>query len=152
MLSKPWFMYPPVYVGVFLLAQWWLSINYPLVNLGLPAWVFWLGAGLIGLALLIPFLINLQFRRAETSIIPYKECDAIITDGFFAYSRNPIYLMMAVGLIGSGLMFDALSGLLIVVLFPIIIQWRFIRAEEATVEAAFGEEYRAYKAKVRRWI
>ena len=152
MLSKPIFMYPPVYVLVFIFAQWWLSLNYPMAVFGAAPWVFWLGVSLLFLAISVVVLINSQFKRAETSIIPYKDCDALITDGFFAYSRNPIYLMMALGLVGTGLMFSAWSAILIVVLFPIIIQWRFIHAEEMTVEKAFGECYRDYKASVRRWI
>lgn len=145
-------MYPPVYVLVFIFAQWWLSVNYPIAVLSLSPWVYWLGAGLVGFAALVAILINFQFRKADTSIIPYKECDALITDGFFAYSRNPIYFMMAVGLLGTGLMFSTIAALIIVPIFPIIIHYRFIRAEEATVESAFGEQYREYKAKVRRWI
>jgi protein-S-isoprenylcysteine O-methyltransferase Ste14 len=145
-------MYPPVYMIVFILAQWWLSLNYPVLALDLSPWGFWLGVSLVVIGFVVSLLIKFQFKRAETSIIPYKECDALLTTGFFAYSRNPIYLMMAIVLFGSGLMFSNLAALIIVPIFPIIIQWRFIRAEEATIESAFGEEFREYKSKVRRWL
>ena len=151
-LSKPIFMYPPVYVLVFIGAQWWLSANYPIEIYKFAPWVFWLGASFVVLAALVAIIIKFQFSKAETSIIPYKECDALVTDGFFAYSRNPIYLMMAVGLLGTGLMFSTLATIIIVPIFPMFIQWRFIKAEEAMVEKAFGDEYREYKASVRRWI
>ena len=152
MLAKPLFLYPPVYLALFLLAQWGLDTHYPVLNFAPTVWLFWLGAGLIAASVLVVLLINFQFKKAETSIIPYKESDALLTSGFFAYSRNPIYLMMATVLLGAALMFSSLAPFLPVFVFPILIQWRFIKAEEAMVEEAFGEEYREYKASVRRWI
>lgn len=152
MLSKPLFMYPPVYLSLFILAQWGLSIYYPIVELNIAPWGFWLGAAIVALAVSVVLVINFQFKRAQTSIIPYQQSEALLSTGFFSLSRNPIYLMMALGLLGTGVMFNCLSGLLLVILFPPVIQWRFIRAEEAMVEEVFGEEYRKYKARVRRWI
>ena len=151
-MKKPKFLFPPVYLLIFLLMQWGISVYWPNWPLPEDSWlsVFKWGVGLVGVGLLL--YSSFQIKRADTTIIPYEESDALVTEGLFAYSRNPIYLGMVMMLLATALDFGTWVGLALVPAFVVLIEWRFIRPEEAMLEATFGEPYRQYKAHVRRWI
>jgi len=100
----------------------------------------------------ITLWVNWRFRRADTTIRPFRQSTALVTDGPFAHSRNPIYVSMAAGLVGIALVFGTLTPVIAVPLFVLLIRRRFIAVEEAMLEEAFGDDYRAYKARVRRWL
>lgn len=94
----------------------------------------------------------LLVRRSGQSENPWKPTTQIIQSGPFRLTRNPMYLQMVLGCIGFGL---ALANLWILLLTPfcaIALQYLAIRPEEAYLESKFGDEYRAYRARVRRWI
>ena len=92
------------------------------------------------------------FSRADTTIKPFERSSALVTHGPFAYSRNPIYLGMVVGLLGVALMFGTLTPFLVIPVFIVLIQRRVIRVEEAMLQEAFGSRYADYRKNVRRWI
>ena len=73
-------------------------------------------------------------------------------DGLFAYSRNPIYVAMALLLTGSGLATGQIWGLGVVPVFIFWVQIVWIAKEEENMEREFGQLYRNYKDRVRRWI
>lgn len=112
----------------------------------------WLGAAVMAAGVALAGWAALSFRAARTTIIPHQTASALITTGAFAYSRNPIYLADAIVLIGWVMIFGAALPLVIVILFVLIINVRFIRPEEQRLAAAFGDEFAAYAASVRRWI
>ncbi|MCK0068997.1 methyltransferase family protein [Kordiimonas laminariae] len=113
---------------------------------------FNIGGYLVGFAVFIIFWAAMEFKKAQTTIHPNSEARALITKGPFAYSRNPIYLAMLFALCGFWIGSDAYSPAIIVAAFPILIHTLFIKKEEAILEQLFGNEYRAYKAQVRRWV
>lgn len=76
----------------------------------------------------------------------------LVTGGFFRYTRNPMYLGMVLLILGAAMLYGTAGALLPAPFFAWIIQRNFIRAEERFMEAAFGEEYLAYKKSVRRWL
>lgn len=127
-------------------------------ELGLPG--FGIGAGArttIGAILsLIGILVNFAgaglFHRLRTAIIPFKPATRLVTSGIYRWTRNPMYLGMAIAYAGIAALFDSLLavGLLPVVLA--IVQTQVIAREEAYLERTFGESYRNYKEQVRRWI
>ena len=92
------------------------------------------------------------FKKAETGLVPFDEATALVTDGFFRFTRNPMYLGMVLFLLGVSIMFGTLGTLLPIPVFAWVIRSNFIIGEERFMEAAFGEEYLAYKKKVRRWL
>ena len=112
------------------------------------------GAGiflvLAGLALM--FWAARTMLRARTTVMPGRRPDALVTDGPFRFSRNPIYLCDVILLAGLILALDAAPGLVVVPGFALLLERRFIRHEETVVAAVFGAEYAEYKARVRRWI
>jgi protein-S-isoprenylcysteine O-methyltransferase Ste14 len=92
------------------------------------------------------------FRRRATGLLPFDEATALVTDGFFRFTRNPMYLGMVLALLGLALVFGCFPTLIPVAGFALIIHYGFILREERFMEEAFGDEYLAYKRRVRRWL
>lgn len=92
------------------------------------------------------------FRKVGTAIRPGAVSSLLVTTGPFRYSRNPIYLGMVMALLGVSICFGSISTLLPVLVFAFWIQQRFIRMEEGILAETFGQEYRDYCARVRRWL
>jgi protein-S-isoprenylcysteine O-methyltransferase Ste14 len=68
------------------------------------------------------------------------------------FTRNPIYLGMVLGLIGLAIAFNSLWLLMTLVPFALVIRYGVITREEAYLERKFGDGYRRYRARVRRWL
>jgi protein-S-isoprenylcysteine O-methyltransferase Ste14 len=92
------------------------------------------------------------FRQAGTAVRPDRPVTALVTNGPYQYTRNPLYM----GLITIYLGIVLSSGVLwlLVTLVPVLamVHWKIVRREEQFLEAKFGEDYRDYKARVRRWV
>lgn len=93
-----------------------------------------------------------QFRRAGTAVLPFSEPSAVVTSGPFAFTRNPMYLGMVTCLIGWAILLGSLSPALVIPLFLGLIHFRFVLREERFMAERLGDAYRAYVARVRRWI
>lgn len=92
------------------------------------------------------------FRRAGTSPIPIKPTTALVVRGPYQFTRNPMYLAFAALYLSLTLFLNALWPLLLFPLVIALVQRRVIAREEAYLERTFGDEYRAYKGRVRRWL
>lgn len=103
------------------------------------------GLGLIGWSALV-------FFRAKTPIHPRRKPRSLLTGGPFSLSRNPIYLAMVLIVLGFALSLGSVLPLLCAPLFGWIVAKRFIAGEEHFIEREFGDEWRGYAEKVRRWI
>lgn len=90
--------------------------------------------------------------RAHTTFDTMKPTTAIVTNGLFRYSRNPIYIALTLLYLGVALLINALWLLLLVVPLLVVIQRGVIAREEAYLARKFGDQYLNYKAQVRRWI
>jgi protein-S-isoprenylcysteine O-methyltransferase Ste14 len=90
--------------------------------------------------------------RAGTNMRPDKPATALVTGGPFRFSRNPLYLSLTALYVGITLLFDALWPLVTLVPMLAVLHWGVILREERYLEAKFGDAYRAYKTRVRRWI
>ena len=100
----------------------------------------------------VGFLGSREMRRAETNLDPYKPTTAIVTEGPFRFTRNPLYLSMT--LIYGGISALA-NALLPVLLLPIVLRLMrrgVIEREERYLERKFGDEYIEYKVRTPRWI
>ncbi len=112
----------------------------------------WLGLIPIGVGVALAAAASRQFARAGTNIVPLTKSTALVTTGAFARSRNPMYLGMNLALSGLAVILNEPWPWLVLPAFLALLYLRFIRHEEALMEATFGDEYRAYRAKVRRFI
>lgn len=92
------------------------------------------------------------FRRARTRAEPWKPTTAIVTTGVYRFTRNPMYVGMALACAGIALAADSPSALLLLVPAIVVIQRGVILREERYLEAKFGGEYLRYKVRVRRWL
>lgn len=92
------------------------------------------------------------FKRVDTGLVPFDEATSLVTDGFYRFTRNPMYLGMVMFLTGLSVLLGSVTTLIPIPFFVAVIHGNFILGEERFMEAAFGEEYLAYKNKVRRWI
>jgi len=142
---------PPIYFFGAIALMVALDRFLPAVTLIEPP-VTYLGWVPFGLALALALAVNWQFKRAGTTIKPFEHSSALVSDGPFAFSRNPIYLSLVVGLLGIFVVLGSLSPLVMVPPFIYIIRTRFIAVEERMLEEAFGDAYRDYMKRVRRWI
>ncbi len=93
-----------------------------------------------------------RMRRLGTNVDPHRPATALVTGGPYRFSRNPIYLGLTLGYAGLGLLANSLWFVPFAAAFLLIIQTQVIRFEETYLENKFGEDYRQYKGRVRRWI
>ena len=94
----------------------------------------------------------LAFRRAGTSPRPWKPTAALVTGGPYKISRNPMYLGFTLIYLGVTVWVNSLWPLLALPIILIVMDRGQIAREEAYLERLFGDEYRRYKSRVRRWI
>jgi protein-S-isoprenylcysteine O-methyltransferase Ste14 len=90
--------------------------------------------------------------RAHTPVDPTKPTTALVTEGPFRYSRNPIYVALTLLYVGVALLINALWILLLVVPAGLVLRYGVIAREEAYLTRKFGDAYRHYTAQVRRWL
>jgi protein-S-isoprenylcysteine O-methyltransferase Ste14 len=136
-----------------LAGAWLLGIVLPLPWPGLddgPAHIVGLGIGVAGILLFAWAALTL--RRHGTTILPDKAADKLVTDGPYAFRRNPIYLADVLMLFGIGELTQNIWFVVLASAFVVLVTWLAILPEERHLEARFGDEFRNYKARTRRWI
>ena len=143
---------PLIFLGALALAallEAALPIPLPPLSSGVA---YGLGAVLVlcGLALLL--LGARRFSAAGTNIPPTLPTTALVVTGPYRWSRNPLYLAMI--LVYAGIGFAALSSWVLLLAVPLILilNYGVVIREEVYLERKFGADYRAYRARVRRWI
>ena len=93
-----------------------------------------------------------QFERASTNIKTFDEPDVLVTTGWFRWTRNPMYLGFLLALVGWALLLDRWIAFVAPAAFLAIADRWYIPFEEHRMAAAFGDDYRTYRARVRRWL
>jgi protein-S-isoprenylcysteine O-methyltransferase Ste14 len=92
------------------------------------------------------------FRKRGTTIIPFQVSSELVQEGPYRWTRNPMYLGMLGILSGTAWMLGSATPWLLVFTFLWWISTRFIAIEERMLGARFGESYRDYQKRVRRWL
>ena len=141
---------PLMYLG-WLLAGVGLHLA---LDLGEPPVAVRIAGAVVGIGAFIYFDSGAmqRFRRAGTSPIPWRPSSALVVDGPYRLTRNPMYVGMA--FLFAGLAF-ALGTLLALVFLPaaiLTVDRVVIAREEPYLERLFGADYVAYKRRVRRWL
>ena len=142
---------PPLLVLILVIANYFSSKKIDLIHLPNQDLISILIL-LIGILILINPIF--KFIKSKTTIDPikFKKVNKLITSGIYKYSRNPMYLGMALILLGLALMFNLIGGTLFTILFTIFITKFQIRPEEEVMEKLFGEDFLKYKKNVRMWL
>ena len=93
-----------------------------------------------------------RFRRSRTSLVPIRSADTLVVYGPYRYTRNPMYVSLALITIGCGLLLATWWPIVLLVPTLGIVRRFVIRPEEQYLHRRFGTEYDAYTRRVRRWL
>ena len=93
-----------------------------------------------------------MFRRSRTSIVPVRPAAALVVSGPYRFTRNPMYVGLAVLTVALALFMDTWWAVLLLVPVLFTIQRFVIAREEKYLQRRFGAEYTAYAQRVRRWV
>jgi protein-S-isoprenylcysteine O-methyltransferase Ste14 len=146
----PW---PPLLLAAGVIAGFVLERLYPLPWPGigdLPAHIIGYGLGAAGLALMAWGFLTLQ--QARTTVMPHKRADRLVTQGAFAFRRNPIYMGEVLLFLGLAEVTGNVWMAIMAPVFAVAILVLAILPEERHLEARFGEDYLDYKSRTRRWF
>lgn len=148
------FPWPPVIYGAAILAGAVSGYFLPLPWPGSPLSDFLFGIGfmLIGVALFIDFRAMQIMHARKTTIMPNKGATHLVTEGPFAFTRNPIYLANTILTVGAGLMSGIIWFLPLAAIAALITQEFAIKREEIHLSGRFPKAWRDYSLKVRRWL
>jgi len=143
---------PPVLVGgtllIGVLLHYWV---WPITLLPIvPARV--LGVALFLSAGVLANSAHNAMTRAGTNVFPTQPTLAVVTDGPFRFTRNPLYIAASGVYLGVAFWVD---GLIPLVLFPLVfvgLHYAIVLPEERYLETKFGETYRTYRSRVPRWL
>ena len=147
----PW---PPIiYTAAFALA-WALQGAMPLPAIDglLASAPKWAGLSLAGMGFMLDLLAMSALVRHRTAILPNMGSSALVSGGIYAFTRNPIYLGNTILLIGFAIALRWGWLLLAAPLTVIAVSRLAIVREEKHLAARFGEDWRAYASRVRRWL
>ena len=141
----PLIFLPAILVGLGL--EWLVRADTNLGRIGL-----YVGLALIVVSVIIAVLARRQFLKGGTSLRVEVPSTAILSTGPYRFSRNPLYLTLAMLQVGIGLALG--FAWIVVMVVPAVLLTRFgvIAREERYLERKFGEEYLSYKNRVRRWF
>jgi len=142
---------PPVWLLAGLLAAMALDYLLPIVDFHNPPLRI-AGIALILFGIVMSATAAGAFRRAGTPVIPFERSTALLVTGWYRFTRNPMYLGMVLSLLGTGLSLGSVGALLPLPVFVVLIESLFIRHEERFLEEIFGQQYRDFRARVRRWF
>lgn len=143
---------PPLLLFNIFAAVILVPAGYPIA---LNTMSFFTGALLLSVAVGIALVATMTFKQAKTTVNPYSfdNVNALVTSGVFGYSRNPMYLAMAIALLGVGLIVgSAVTAVFAVIGFVSYLTKFQILPEERLLANLFGSEYSQYCHQVRRWI
>jgi protein-S-isoprenylcysteine O-methyltransferase Ste14 len=144
---------PPLLYGAALAAGLALDFLVLRVPTGLPAALrFGLATICVLAAIVLVGGALTGFRRAGTPAEPWRSSTAIVTDGVYGYTRNPMYVAMALFYGAIAVAAESLITLLVLIPLLIVVHYGVVLREERYLERKFGDEYRRYKLAVRRWI
>ncbi len=112
----------------------------------------WSGIILLSIAGIIAASAFMVLHRQRTPFNPYKATTRVVQKGAFRFTRNPMYLSLVLLLAAIALLVNAFSFVIMTILFVVIISRGVIQPEEEYLEEKFGDEYRRYMDRVRRWL
>jgi len=143
---------PPLAWGLAVIAGLALDWLLPLPFLPDDLQKGFLGVSVFVLALALLAWAIVTMTRAGSNVPTNRPTTTIVESGPYRFTRNPIYLGMVLGLIGLGIAFDNLWLLVMLVPFALVIRYGVVAREEAYLERKFGDVYRGYRSRVRRWL
>jgi protein-S-isoprenylcysteine O-methyltransferase Ste14 len=144
---------PPLFIFTFVTATkihrlWPL----PLVPASLAGPARVVGAGVVAVAVALVVTALAPFARRRTTVVPFRAARALVTEGPYRFTRNPMYLALVLAYLGAMLVVGTAWPLVTLPLPIWVIARRVIPFEEESMARGFGDAYRDYQRRVRRWI
>lgn len=149
--ALPW---PPLVYTVAILIAWGLQRvdAFEAMDDALQALPRAVGFVVFAVGLAFDLWAITLLRRHGTTVMPNAASKTLVTDGPYAYSRNPIYVGNTVAMLGMAI---ALRWGWLLLLLPVTVAavtWLAVSREEQHLESRFGDAWRAYAQRVRRWL
>lgn len=144
-------VFPPVLLGGTMVLGLVLDRLWPVPVLP-PAASVVVGVTLFALAGALARSAQRALRRVGTNTSPHLPTLALATDGPYRRTRNPLYIAGLAVCVGVACLVNGVAAFLVVVPAAIVLHRGVVLREERYLEARFGEAYRAYRGRVRRWL
>ena len=143
---RPPYLYGAGLIAVLLLRWFW---PMPIVGHGGPLWAA-LAVSIVGVAIVLPGRHALL--AGGTNVDPALPTTAIVTTGPYRFSRNPLYVGLTLLYLGLASAFNTWWGAILLVPILAVMHRGVVRREERYLEQKFGEPYRQYCSRVRRYL
>lgn len=141
---------PLLYLGALVLG---FGLDWIWPSQAIPDLVQYVGGATIAAVSFVPAIAAMRrFRKAGTNVPTTLPVTALVVDGPYRYSRNPIYVGLTLLYAGIGVAADNLWALGLLLPVLAVMRYGVIAREERYLEDKFGDAYRRYKARVRRWL
>lgn len=131
-----------------------LELIYP-IGPGLAggsARAVWIGLGIAVVGIALGWKAIVQFTEAGTTVPLDEPTDALVTNGLYAWSRNPIYVALTTAYSGLAIALTSGWALILLPFTLFFLQKTVIEREEELLAREFGDTYLEYKKKVPRWL
>ena len=142
---------PPLLYALAVLVGYLLNRRWPLLISGGAA-VRALACLLTGVWLVLTVTSIGNFRRSRTSIDPIRPATTLVIAGPYRFTRNPMYVGLAVLTVALGLFMASWWPMVLLVPVLLVVRAFVIAPEERYLERRFGADYFAYAQRVRRWL
>ena len=144
----------PVMLTFLLGALMWLAARHTTGFAVAPEWRWALLGTLGGAGLMVGMAGVWSFHKARTTVNPWRPqaTSALVVSGIYRWTRNPMYLGLALALAGWGLYLANFYALLLAFTFVPYMNRFQIRPEENALQQTFGDTFREYCGQVRRWL
>jgi protein-S-isoprenylcysteine O-methyltransferase Ste14 len=143
-------IHPPLLAGALLLIT--LALHFMLPEERTVGWEQFIGLLFVAVGAGLSSFAAAIFQARETTRKPWGEPTSFVAQPPYTWTRNPMYLGLAAALFGLAIFFGSIVMLLAPAVFFAVIDRMVIPREEETMERLFGQEYRDYTYRVRRWI
>ena len=142
---------PPIVTLIFGLSIYFSRGIFQVVEI---KYSFYFGILLLVLGFVILISAVRLFRKDKTTVNPLspEQATKLVTDGIFKYSRNPMYLGMALVLGSIAVFFNLIGGIILIALFCAYITKFQIFPEEKAMRDLFPDDFDKYTKATRRWI
>lgn len=153
--DSPQVLFPPLVPVVALIVAvamewiWPLDFLPPVFTF---SWALGLGLVIFVIGLWLAMSAMWRFRQAGTNIVPTRSAKAVVTDGPYRFTRNPMYLAFLLDVTSLSLVFSLEWGLILVPVMWFVIDRFIIPKEEAYLTKKFGADYQVLLDQTRRWI
>jgi protein-S-isoprenylcysteine O-methyltransferase Ste14 len=144
-------VFPPILLGGTMLLGFVLDWLHPIPVLP-PIAARGLGVTLFAFSATLAWSAQAVLRRAGTNISPDQPTLALVTDGPYRRTRNPLYMAGLGVYLGVACFVNGIAPFVLFVPLVVLLHWGIVRREERYLAAKFGEAYSRYQSQVRRWL